>query len=134
MSNAVIEALICPGCYAVLDAKDNYCRHCGVATARGGFPGRRAFRNAFPWPARRCQLAGTAKLSESPWVILPLLFLILGPFALPLLWRSHRFTLVWKYVLTILMFAVTAALLWSMWFTVQQALAPLQQLDQLRGV
>jgi hypothetical protein len=74
-----------------------------------------------------------AKWSESPWVVLPLLFLILGPFALPLLWRSRRFTLVWKSILTVVMLGVTVYLLWSVWLILHQVMVSVQEVDNVRG-
>ena len=106
MATIVSETTVCHQCYTALDATDNYCRHCGVTTAHGAglLDGDRraaSFRDQ-PAPAPSFQ---PVKWSESPWVVLPLLFLILGPLALPLLWRSRRFTLVWKGILTVVMLA-----------------------------
>ena len=103
MSDSLPAQLVCQRCYAALDAADNYCRHCGTPTA-----GRPAW-----W--------------ESPWFVLPMLFLVLGPLALPMLWRSRRFTLLWKGVLTVLVVGLTALLLWWIWVSLQQALGPLQK-------
>ena len=44
------------------------------------------------------------------WVVV-LLFLVLGPFGLPLLWRSQSFTRGWKIVLTLAVLAETVWLL-----------------------
>ena len=73
------------------------------------------------------------RLSESPWVILPLLFLVLGPFALPLLWRSRRFTPLWKSALTVIMAGLILSMFWSVWFSVHTALKPFLELDRLKG-
>ena len=62
---------------------------------------------------------------ESPWVVLPLLFFVLGPLALPLLWRSRRFTLLWKGILTVLVTGLTVLLIGMTWIYTQQALSPL---------
>jgi hypothetical protein len=134
MADLVIEATVCHGCYTVLDATDNYCRHCGLSTVSRadlseGDPSAASF-TARPAFASGIQ---QAKWSENPWVVLPLLFLVLGPLALPLLWRSGRFTLVWKGVLTVIMVGLTVFFLWSVWFSLHQALAPLRELDRLRG-
>ena len=50
MNDLLIETTVCHGCYAVLDAGDNYCRHCGtnltgLSDARRG---RAAGRSAGP--------------------------------------------------------------------------------------
>ncbi len=134
MSDLVIETPVCHECYAVLDATDHYCRQCGMTTAHSaglsnGDTGAASFRGK---PACAPSVR-QPKWSESPWVVLPLLFLILGPFALPLLWRSRRFTRVWKIILTVIMLGLTAYLLWCVWFAVHQTLASLRELDNVRG-
>lgn len=45
-----------------------------------------------------------------PWAVLALLFLVLGPFGLPLLWRSPSFTRGWKIALTVVMVVYTLML------------------------
>jgi hypothetical protein len=134
MSDYVIEATVCRGCYAVIEAVDNYCRHCGTPTIDvTGMPnGNRAAR---PFSGELGSASSTqqSRLSESPWVVLPMLFLVLGPLALPLLWRSRRFTLPWKVALSVVMAGMTVFLLWSIWFSLQQSLAPLRELEKLQG-
>jgi nitrate/nitrite-specific signal transduction histidine kinase len=63
--------------------------------------------------------------------VLALLIFVLGPFALPLLWRSTRFSLVWKNILTALVLGLTVLLLWILWFVIQQVVGPLRQLEEL---
>jgi hypothetical protein len=112
MSNSAAPETVCCRCRAVLDAADNYCRRCGMATANvAGLPGH--------GEAHRFD-SGPARMSESPWVILPLLFLILGPLALPLLWRSRQFTPAAKYALTVATAIYTVFLCWEMWVFVKQ--------------
>ena len=119
MNDAVVGRIVCHQCHAALDAGDAFCRHCGVPTVeRGSSP---SLRPPGIW--------------ESPVVVLPLLFLVLGPLALPLLWRSRRFTRVWKIIHTILVLGETVFLAWTAWFALQQAMASLQQLQQgLKGL
>jgi hypothetical protein len=121
MNGPVPKRPICRRCAAALDADDNYCRRCGAATAFGITSG------LAPSAAKQ------SGIWESPWLILPLLFLVLGPFAFPLLWRSRQFTLFWKVFLTVLVTGLTVFLLWSAWVVTQQALAPLQKLLQGQG-
>ena len=134
MTDLVIEATVCHGCYTVLDAPDNYCRHCGTATANLAAlsDGDRATA-AFSVRPALVPFAQQPRWSESPWVVLPLLFLILGPFALPLLWQSRRFTLLWKGVLTVLVAGITLLMFWEIWHSLDQAIAPLRELHKLRG-
>ncbi|MGD0900184.1 MAG: hypothetical protein ABR915_20300 [Thermoguttaceae bacterium] len=120
MSDPAVAKIVCRRCYAVLDAGDNYCRHCGTPTA----PGIPAAPDA---PAR------PPGWSESPWFVLPMLFLIFGPLAIPLLWRSRRFTLVWKSVLTVLVLAVTVYVCWGVWFVLQPVFRSLDQLKKELG-
>jgi hypothetical protein len=112
MNNPVPQKPICGRCTAVLDADDNYCRRCGVPTSFGIAAG------ILP-PAR------PPAIWESPWAILPLLFLVIGPLAFPLLWRSRQFTMFWKCSLTIVVTSITIFLFWFSWFVTQQQLTPL---------
>jgi len=57
-----------------------------------------------------------------PWAVLVLLFLVLGPLGLPLLWRSPRFSRGWKIVLTVVMIVYTALLIESMIAAVRMAM------------
>lgn len=49
--------------------------------------------------------------------ILLMLFLVLGPVGLPLLWRSPRFTPFWKVGLTTLVILYTAVLIQAAWMS-----------------
>ena len=111
---------VCRQCTAVLDADDNYCRRCGAPT---DFGIRLGVSPAAKQPAAW----------ESPWVVLPLLFFVLGPLALPLLWRSRRFTLLWKGILTALVIGLTVLLVWLTWLAMERTLAPLSQALDLPG-
>jgi hypothetical protein len=46
-----------------------------------------------------------------PWAVLVLLFLVLGPVGLPLLWRSPSFSRNWKIVLSAAMAVYTVLLI-----------------------
>jgi hypothetical protein len=114
MNDPVPPKPVCRQCAAALDADDNYCRRCGQPTAVGVSLG----------VAPRVTQPG---VWESPWVILPLIFFVLGPLALPLLWRSRRFTLLWKCILTVSVTGLTVFLVWTTWVTVERTLAPVQK-------
>ena len=45
--------------------------------------------------------------------VLALLFLVLGPFALPLLYKSPQFSKFWKVLLTIVVIIFTIYLTWA---------------------
>lgn len=107
VSDAVPARMVCQRCQAALDAADRYCRNCGTPTAQ---------RPAW-W--------------ENPWFILSMLFLVLGPLALPFLWRSRRFTLLWKGVLTVVVIGLTVFVCWRIWFAVKQVLGSLRALEKI---
>ena len=112
MSNPGVPQIVCGKCKAAIDASDNYCRRCGTPTT-----GR----------------AGSAAWWDSPWLVLVLLFLVLGPFALPMLWRSRRFTPLWKMVLTLMVLGVTVYAFWQIGHIFNQAMKPLLDLGKSGG-
>jgi hypothetical protein len=120
MDDPVLARTICRQCRAALDAGDNYCRRCGVPTGTSGNS-----RPAIPVGAKAVPSSAQSKYWESPCIVLTLLFVVLGPFAIPLLWRSRRFTLVWKNILTTFVLGWTALLLWVLWLFMQQTFGPL---------
>jgi hypothetical protein len=70
-----------------------------------------------------------AKVTGSPWVVLSMLFLVAGPFALPLLWRSQAFSQGSKIVLTVLVLALTTFILFMAWYVMAKVLDPMYQLE-----
>ena len=79
------------------------------------------------------QATHKSRSTDNPWVVLLMLFVVLGPLALPMLWRSRGFSPLWKALLTLLMVGVTVLILLLMWFVVAKALDPLEQLKMLQG-
>jgi hypothetical protein len=57
-----------------------------------------------------------------PWAVVVLLFLVLGPLGLPLLWRSPSFSRSSKVVLTVAMLVYTALLAESLVVAVRMAM------------
>jgi hypothetical protein len=116
MDDPVVAQTVCLRCNAALDAGDNFCRHCGASTGRGAtnIDGSLTARSATP-----------SRAFDSLWVMVAMLFLVAGPFALPLLWRSQRYSLAWKYILTFLVFAEAVLLLWLIWFILHLAFEPI---------
>ena len=111
-----IQKIVCRRCFAVLDVSDNFCRHCGAATA--GDAGAVAAPLAVaPTPK--------SKGTDNPWVVLLMLFVVLGPLALPMLWRSRGFSPLWKTLLTLVMVGVTALVFFLMWLLIVKPLEPL---------
>lgn len=68
-----------------------------------------------------------AKWYHSVGVVLLLLFFVLGPFGLPILWKSPRFSRAWKQILTALTLLYTASLFWLIVSAVQESLRLLSQ-------
>ena len=121
-----IEKIVCHQCYMMLDVADNFCRQCGTATEN--VPNGNLARPA----GARPQPGTKPGWSESPWVVLASLFFFIGPLALPMLWRSRRFSTVWKILITVAVVALTAMVLWSIWYLFAKALQPLHDLKALR--
>jgi hypothetical protein len=70
---------------------------------------------------------GSAPLSPPawyyrPWAVVLLLFFVLGPVGLPLLWKSPSFTRGWKIVLTVATVVFTLLLLESVVAAVRMAM------------
>lgn len=63
------------------------------------------------------------------WSVLALLFFVLGPFGLPILWKSPRFSPAWKWFFTALTLLYTAFLIWFTGSAVQQSLKLIQPLN-----
>jgi hypothetical protein len=62
-----------------------------------------------------------------------LIFLGIGPFALPILWRSRGFSMFWKTVLTILIAVLTALLALIVWYVIVQSRAVFDELKLIEG-
>ncbi len=58
----------------------------------------------------------TERMAESRWQVLVMLFLALGPLALPLLFRSPRFSRLGKVVLTFLVGVQTVLVVLLVWW------------------
>jgi ribosomal protein L40E len=154
----VIEKIVCRRCFALLEADDNYCRRCGTPTARVQAAWAAERENGtengdsphlFEAPFGRAPTGGWSrqmgtvpvfssksggKILESRITVLTMLFAVLGPLALPLLWRSSRFSLVWKIVLTLLVLLLTGIVVGLFYYVVQMTLAPLKELRQVPGL
>jgi len=63
------------------------------------------------------------KTGETRWYLkwwsIFIWFAIVGPFGLPLLWKSKDFSLFWKWFWTIFIIALTIALTWMTWKTIE---------------
>ena len=76
-------------------------------------------------------MEGEARWFHSVWWVLFSLFFLIGPFALPLLWKSPRFSRGMKVVLTLASVAYTALLIDE---TVRAARMAMTMVDSLGGM
>lgn len=71
-----------------------------------------------------------SKWYYSLWFVLAMLFVVLGPFGLPLLWKSPRFTRSWKGMLTVVVLLYT---LWILIGSIHLGQAVYQRAQELLG-
>ena len=84
---------ICLACGATTATPATYCSRCGKALT----------------PASQASAPGS-KWYQNIWLVLILLFFVLGPFGLPLVWKNPRFSHAVKITLTLVMVVYTVAL------------------------
>lgn len=113
----------CGQCSEMLDPRDNFCRHCGWMT-KAGAANVKIGRLSAPVPLK------PPSWTENVVIVLLALSLI-GPLAIPMLWRSRRFTRGWKIGLTLAVLAVTV---FACWYTVKAINAALDQALQQSGL
>ena len=85
----------CRACSAALDPAAKYCSQCGCERLESSPPALRQ----------------QAKWYYNLWFVLFMLFFVLGPFGLPLVWKNPRFSHPVKLVLTIVTALWTIALI-----------------------
>jgi hypothetical protein len=76
----------CAGCDEAMDPGDRFCRRCGRKRGKD------------------------APLHQKPWVVLGMLFFVVGPLALPMLWRSEAFSRNQKVLISVLNLAFIGGL------------------------
>jgi len=72
------------------------------------------------------------RAAESRTKVLVLLFVVLGPLALGVLWKSPRFSPAWKVVLTVLTLGQFVLVVWLLWYWVRWFLASLAKAGVFR--
>ena len=78
-------------------------------------------------------MTGDSKLPQAKWyhnalVVLFLIFFVLGPFGLPILWKSPHFSKTWKWIFTVLSILYTAIICWYLGSAVRESLKIFDQL------
>ena len=119
-----VSRAVCRQCFELLGAGDNFCRYCGAMTQVGVAMVK---IGKLPPPASSQTTEKPPSWAENPVVVLLALFTVLGPFALPMLWRSRRFTRGWKIGLTLAMLLLTVVACWYVAVTVNKLFDPLLQ-------
>jgi hypothetical protein len=74
--------------------------------------------------------APTNRWYHNVWFVLAMLFFVLGPLGLPLVWKNPRFSRSVKWLLTVVMAAYT---LWLVDLTVKAVQMAMDQVNQILG-
>ena len=102
MSERFVRNGICPHCSASVVVDVSCCPACGGSLEAVD---RRA-------PENTNASTSVRQLVDNRWAVLAVLFFVAAGFALPILWVSRAFSPLAKIVLTIVILAYTAALIW----------------------
>ena len=104
-------------CAAPLIKYARFCSACGLPVDRpASSPGRKA-----------------AKWFHNPWFVLFMLFFVLGPFGIPLVWTTPRFSRPVKVALTVVMVFYTIALIAAVLHMVDAVTHSMRQLNDVLG-
>ncbi len=130
-NRAAPEDARCPQCGCPRDATDRFCRRCGRSfePASEVAGAEKAGAQVVVAQAVTERRARTNWL-DTRWGVW-LLLSALGPFALPVLWRSRRFTRFGKIAVTLLVVVLTAALVWLLYLVIAALVRSLRELHQL---
>ncbi len=130
MTSHAGDKIVCRQCHALLDADDRFCRQCGASTAEAillSDAGDADLPKRSP-PTAPDRRDRRPTWSENVSFVLTMLFVALGPLALPMLWRSRQFSLFWKVVLTVLVGIITVVIIAFLWYVISTTLAQLKPL------
>lgn len=125
MSEPLLPSTKCQRCGAEIAAGGRFCSMCGAP--RPGVVRAEAVDQPTVPQHRATPPGKRVGWQYSRGVVLLMLFALLGPLALSLLWRSPEFSRFWKIVLTLLVVAVTIFVVWVLWFMVADLLAAWNQ-------
>ena len=101
-----------PRCGAALSLTANYCAACGQSVMAGA---------AAPAPK--------PKWYYNVVFVLFMLFFVLGPFALPLVWKNAKFSTGVKWLLTLLTMLYTLGVTLLLWWALRAVLAAFGQIS-----
>ena len=110
-----IKIKTCPACNTLAEDTDTYCSACGYRLADRKMPDATA----------------PAKWYHNVWVVLFFLFFVLGPFGLPLVWASPKFSKTVKLMLTFVMIIYSAFLVFLTAGMLQAISQNMSQLDSV---
>ena len=82
-------------------------------------------------PTSPSQPAAKSKWYHNVWFVLFMLFFVLGPFGLPMVWSNPRFSRLVKWLLTVAMIVYTVALVD---LTIKATRAVIEHLNQTNAV
>ncbi len=125
MSAEDLNSVLCPRCSAEVNAHDKFCRRCGTSLW-GDAAGSAG-------PAEKSEGAALKPEPHSRAKVLVLLFVLLGPLALGVLWKSPRFSRVEKWSLTILVAVLTVIVFALLWWAVDRFIDALGEVQRLQG-
>ena len=106
--------LFCPHCSVEIPSDSRACPHCHAA-----------LESATNEAPRRDSMF---RYLDNPWIMLALLFFVTAGMGLPFLWKSKAFGPVGKSVLTVIMLAYTAIILWLIYLLIAQMVGQFQEL------
>jgi|GEM_PF-1280248 len=114
MTSRSVDALPCPRCRREVALPASACPYCGDALPPGNLSA--ASHPSFGRPG-----ASWRQMIDQPWVVLLLLFGVMGPLAIPVLWKSRGFSAWAKLGLSIAVIVYIAALGAAAWWAVTLA-------------
>ena len=107
----LVNAQVCSLCGTTLPAEATVCSHCGKLREKT-LPSRATL---------------PSKWYHNIWFVLVLLFCVLGPFGLPLVWKNPRFARWVKVALTIVVILYT---MWLVDVTLKMVHAVMNEINQ----
>ena len=112
MRNQADVTLICPRCSSNVAGEDIGCGNCGAILNVAQNPNR----------SRKNAESALRTVCDNRWAVLGILFLVMAAFGIPLLWCSRAFSWRGKALLTILVIAYTALIVWLVVFCIRHVI------------